>query len=302
VAISRATHALAGVVVVARADTYPDALAGGPLAYASQAPILLTDSAALSAATAEEVARLGATTALVLGGETAVGPRVVADLRAMGLDVTRIAGSSRFATAAAVAEHLDAPDRAFVVEGAHADPARGWPDALAVAPLAARLGAPILLVTRDSVPTETLDALHALGPSRVTIVGGTAAVSQEVADRMVAAGFAVDRIAGADRYTTGLAVVDEAIVDRAADPEVTWLATGLNYPDALAAGPAVAASRGQLLLIHGQVPGGSQAVLDRVAADGPDLAVARLVGGLAAISAATEAAVRDVLSDHPYGR
>ena len=34
---------------------------------------------------------------------------------------------------------------AYVVEGTNPDPARGWPDALAIAPVAARQGAPILL-------------------------------------------------------------------------------------------------------------------------------------------------------------
>lgn len=300
VAISRAQHTHAGAVVVARADTYPDALAGGPLAYASQAPILLTDPTALSAATAAEIHRLGATTALVLGGEAAVGPQAAADLEAMGVTVTRIAGSSRFATAAAVAEQLGAAERVFLVEGAHADPSRGWPDALAVAPLAARLGAPILLVTRDSLPAETLDAVRTIGPERVTIVGGTAAVGDAVAAQITAAGFVVDRIAGSDRYATALAITDEATAGGVADAVQTWLATGLNYPDALAAGPAVAASGGQLLLVHGQVPAASRAVLDRIAADGAALAMALLVGGPAAISPTTEGAIRAELGDSPY--
>jgi hypothetical protein len=77
---------------------------------------------------------------------------------------------------------------------------------------------------------------------------------------------------------------------------MTWLATGLNFPDALAAGPAVAASRGQLLLVDGHQVAGSQPVVDRIAATQPGIAVLRLVGGTGAISAEVEAAVRAALA------
>jgi outer membrane protein assembly factor BamB len=299
VEISRATFGTAAAVLLARADTYPDALAGAPLAFGLSAPILLTDPAALPTVVAEEVQRLGAATAVILGGETAVSPAVVGTLQQLGLEVTRVAGASRFGTAAAVADHLPAPERVFLVEGAHADPLRGWPDALTVAPLASHESAPILLTTRDALPEETRAALADLGPLRVTIVGGTAAVSETVAEQIRTAGFAVDRLAGVDRYATGLAVLDEAVARGAASPQFTWLATGLNFPDALAAGPAVAATGGRLLLVNGQDPAATPQVLDRFAADAPRTAVLRLAGGQAAIGAGVEAHVRSVLRTAP---
>ncbi|CAN5489928.1 hypothetical protein BH23ACT7_BH23ACT7_25800 [soil metagenome] len=60
----------------------------------------------------------------------------------------------------------------------------------------------------------------------------------EVAAAVAELGVAVDRIAGPDRYATAVAVADAAAVDGAGAPAMTWLATGLNFPDALAAGPA----------------------------------------------------------------
>lgn len=289
----------AGTVVLARADTYPDALAGAPLAVALGAPILLTDRDALPAVVAEEVARLGATTALLLGGEQAVGPAVAQALASAGVTVSRVADGSRFATARAIAEQLPPTSRAFLVEGANADPARGWPDALAVAPWAATAGVPVLLATRDALPAETVDAIDALGIEEVTVVGGPGAVGAGVTAALAELGVAVDRIAGPDRYATAAAVADAAAAAGAGGRGVTWLATGLNFPDALAAGPAVAASRGQLLLVDGQQVAGSQAVLDRIAATQSGIAVLRLVGGTGAISAELEAAVRAALVAEP---
>ena len=62
-------------VVVARADDFPDALAGAPLATALDAELLLSDASALSSTAAAEVLRVGATHAVLLGGTAALGPR-----------------------------------------------------------------------------------------------------------------------------------------------------------------------------------------------------------------------------------
>ena len=69
-------------VVVARADDFPDALAGNYLAGQLQAPVLLSDRDDLSAGVLAEIERLGATRAHVLGGPGALGPTVVTELQA----------------------------------------------------------------------------------------------------------------------------------------------------------------------------------------------------------------------------
>ena len=125
----------ADTVVVAVSGQYADALAGAPLAYQLTAPLLLTPGASLAPAAAAEVRRLGAKRAVVLGGPAALAPKVEADLKAAGVTtVERIAGADRFATAAEVAGRLSDKSSVFVVEGADADPRRGWPDAISVGP------------------------------------------------------------------------------------------------------------------------------------------------------------------------
>ena len=117
VAISQANHDAAATVVVARADEAADALAGGPLASALGAPLLLTGRDALPAVVAEELTRLGARHAVVLGGTAAVAPAVVAQVEAAGLRVRRLAGADRFATAAAIAGDLGHRDLVVLAAG-----------------------------------------------------------------------------------------------------------------------------------------------------------------------------------------
>ena len=56
----------------------------------------------------------------------------------------------------------------------------------------------------------------------------------------------VDRIAGADRYSVATTISAQAYPDGA---DVVFIANGLNYPDALSAGPAATFSGGPLLLV-----------------------------------------------------
>lgn len=248
------TFATADTVVIARADDHPDALAGGPLAGALDAPALLTHRDGLSPAVRSEIDRLGADHAYLLGGPAALSVHVEDDLADAGITTTRLAGSDRFATAAVIAGELadvaGDPERVFIVEGWHADPARGWPDALSASGLAAHSGEPILLVTRDRIPAATADALDARGASQAMIIGGTSAVSPEVQTQLGAHVDDVERTAGVDRYATSAEVADLA-VEAGGQPIYPWFATGRDWPDALAAAPAARHDGGVLLLIHG---------------------------------------------------
>ena len=294
--LSRQLFATSGAVVLARQDTYPDSLAGATVAHDLGAPILLTHSDTLPAEVAAEIARLGARSAVVLGGQAAISDAVAEQLRALGLVVERVAASNRYGTAAAIAAALGAAEHAFVAEGAHADPSRGWPSALLVAPWAAQAGEPLLLVEADRLPPETAQAITDLGVERVTIVGSSDEVSAAVEAELAALGVAVERVAGADRYLTGLAVAAAADAAGVGSHAATWLATGRVFADALSAGAAVAATGGRLLLVDGQDPAASQPVLDAIAADRSAIAILRLVGGPAAITPDTESRIRAALA------
>jgi hypothetical protein len=148
--------------------------------------------------------------------------------------VVRLSGADRFATAVAVAEHgFPGADVAVLVSGDD----RHLVDALPAGPLARSLAAPVLLATRDEVPTATADYLREHAVQSVLLVGGEDALSASTADRLRALGVGdVQRLAGPDRYATSRAVA-------AFMPTKThaWAASGedAHLVDALAAaGPA----------------------------------------------------------------
>lgn len=278
---------LAPAVVLARADDYADALAGAPLARHLGAPLLLTSGKGLDPNARAEIERLGATRAVLLGGRRAIGAAVEQGLEDLGVAVERVAGPDRFATAAAVAERLPAGREVVLVEGADADPSRGWPDAVAASVLAAAEAIPLLLVTTDALPEATAGTLAARAPEKVTVVGGSAAVSPDTAERAAAeSGAVVERVAGGNRVATAVAVAREQMRRGTGESASLWLATARNWPDALTAGPAVAADGGVLLLVPDGAPESPpDAALEGFLADAR-ADVVRVVGGEAAIGGA----------------
>ena len=238
---SRANFTHASSVVIARADMYPDALAAAPLAGKVGGPILLSPTGGLTAALTAEVTRLGATTAYLIGDTTALSETVAAGLAAAGVTTSiRIGGATRYDTAALIAER---------VGGTSVYLARGddWADAAAISALAAFEHRPVLLTPATSLSSAAADALAELHATSATIVGGSAAVSTSAEATLRGDGVTTTRLAGADRWATSAAVASRAVSEGMSGPP--WLASGANWPDAVSAGPAAAASKGVLLLV-----------------------------------------------------
>ena len=290
----------ADTVVIAVSTNYPDALAGGPLAHREDAPLLLTEREALNAKARAEIVRLGATKAILLGGTAALSSAVEAELQSMGLATDRIAGADRFDTARKISQRVPART-VYVTEGSNPDLRRGWPDAVAVSGLAAFEQRPILLVARDEAPAATRAALADLGATQVVVVGGTVAVSDVTAAALAdyvpggAREAQVTRVAGDSRFATSVKVAERSVAAGASTKDL-WFATGLAFPDALTAGPAVARSGGVLVLVDGQDPNGGQEVYDFLdGLSGSEVRRAWFVGGSSAISDAVASRLADAL-------
>ncbi len=298
VRVSQEQFEQADTVVLATSQNYADALAAVPLAAWEDSPILLTPGDRLRPEVAAELERLKAEDVIMIGGPAALSIDVENAVGALGLGLTRLAGPTRFDTAADIAELLPATDTVYLVEGADADPSRGWPDALAVGPLAAEQGHPILLATTESVPDATSAALEALGTTNVVIVGGAAAVSEAVADEVAAAGSSVSRISGDDRYATSAALAAEMERANLTDVRV-WVARGDNWPDALAAGAAVAGNGGTLILSHPRDFLRSADTATWVGDHSEDIEQVHLLGGVGALAPSIEAQIRTVITEGP---
>lgn len=292
--LARTEFDSATTVVIASAGTYADALAGAPLARSLGAPVLLTYAERLGDDAAREVRRLRPEEAVVLGGRDALSPQVERDLRGLGVQgVRRIAGTDRFETAALVARELAPADEAYLVQGIARDPARGWPDAVAVAPVAAARGLPVVLTASDELPEVSRQVFESLDLTSVTIVGGASAVGPEVEAELRQAGIEVrERLAGSDRFATSAAVAEHAL-SFGASPSSVWLATGRNWPDAVAAGSAVASAGGVLLLTPDAFD--DEATCRWVEQRSTQVARVRLLGGPDVVPADVQQAVERVV-------
>jgi putative cell wall-binding protein/exopolysaccharide biosynthesis protein len=155
----------------------------------------------------------------------------------------RVSGPNRYATAVAASQQTFPNGADFVVIAS----GQNYPDALAGA-AATRGRAPVLLVERDRVPAEVVAEIDRLRPGAVVILGGTAAVSQDVANQLYARVPFTVRFSGSDRVGTAIAASQWAFPEGA---PVVYLATADTFPDALSAGSGATAEGGPVLLVRG---------------------------------------------------
>lgn len=231
VAISKAGWNSASTVVIATGTDFPDALAGGPLAYQENAPILLTKGDALHPAAAAEIRRLKPVNAILLGSSGALSATVEKQVRQLVAHVDRIGGKTRYDTAALIAKKIDS-DRAVVSNG------QNFPDVLSVSPYAAKNGIPILLTRTGTLPAETKAALS--GKTSTIVTGGAGAVSNAVMAQLPGA----TRYGGTSRYDTGKLINQGLPMGK----QKAFIATGTNFPDALA-GSVLAAKKDAPILL-----------------------------------------------------
>lgn len=244
--ISKAGWNSASTVYIARGDSFPDALAGAPLAYQNNAPILLTERNRLSNATIREMKRLDTERVVILGGTSAIEKRVEDELAELGLEVERISGSTRYDTAKKIAAKMNNnTGAAMVVFG------RDFPDALAAAPIAAQNGYPILLTEIDKIPSATQQALK--GISKTYAIGGENVISDDVFSDLPHP----QRVSGQTRYETAANVMETLNTQS----EEVVISNGNSYSDALTGSVLAARENASLLLVESsKIPSATEAV------------------------------------------
>lgn len=242
----------APAVIIASGENWPDALGASALAGAVGGPVLLTKSTALPSGLIAEIRRLGAKEAIITGAEGAVSADVAKALSAVeGLTITRVGGTDRYETsrliAAETAKRVRSAGRAldptvFVTTGAN------FPDALAASPIAYAKARPILLTRPDALSPQVKGALSTFGAKDVIVLGSTGAVSAAVETSLSSTVRGeVSRLAGADRYATARTIATYGRTN-GLSYSCAAIATGGNFPDALAGG-AMAGRMGTVLLL-----------------------------------------------------
>lgn len=264
------------VAYVATAANYPDALAGGAAAAKSGGPVVLVAATSVPSASGAELDRLNPGRIVVLGGTTAVSDSVLTSLQQYTAGtVTRLSGADRFATAAAVsaATFGQGVPIAYLATGSN------FPDALSGGAAAGAQGGPVLLTSPEGIPASTASELDRLNPGSIVILGGHSAVSATVESQAASYSPSVVRKAGADRYATSVALSAYVFAPGVAK---VFLATGENFPDALAGSPAAGIAHSPILLVRGTcIPPEVNAEITRL---NPTAIV--VLGGEAAVSSA----------------
>ncbi len=158
--------------------------------------------------------------------------------------VTRLSGASRYDTALAVSQRF-APGVPvlYVATGVN------FPDALSAAAAAAARGGPLVLTPPGALTPEVEAEVRRLAPKAIVVVGGTGAVSDAVLAALSAVANTT-RLGGSNRYSTGLAIVDDAFDSSS----TVFLATGRGFADALAATGAAGSNDAPVILVDGSLP------------------------------------------------
>ena len=245
-------YPFADAVVLAQGAEFADALAGVPFAQNIGAPILLTGKDSIAPEVLNEIKRLKASKVYVLGGEGAISQKVVDPVIKLGIkkeNIVRLAGKTRFGTAAAIASKSSGiPKEIFFVYGFN------FADALSVSPVAARKKAPIIyLPTNGGVDAETMAYLKTV-KGHITdayVIGGSGVISDSMLTKAAqAVGLkTAQRVWGENRYETCTAV--NTTFKSAFSGNGICVATGMTFPDALAGGVFAADSLSPMFLADG---------------------------------------------------
>ena len=268
--------------VLARADLFADGLGGSSLGFGI-GPLLFTGPTdALPEETAVELQRavVPGAPVYILGGPAAVPSGVDARVRDLGFDPVRLAGANREDTAALVAEEVvsrygDDFGRSPVLDTMILSTSGNWPDAVTAGQIGSWWGIPIVLTPQSSLHPATKAVLERFRPGRIFVMGGPAAISDQVAAQAAtAAGGSAVRLAGVDRMGTAAEALRAHLTlfgEVGFDP-LTAIAVNLHRGDAFAHVLSASAATGRF--------GGLFVPVSGLSGDGVAPAVARAACGL----------------------
>ena len=153
-------------------------------------------------------------------------------------EIVRLGGANRYETSVKVSQvGWTNSDNVVLARGDE------YADALAAAPLAKQLNAPILLTATKALDSSVITELKRLKVKKVYIVGGIGAISAAVENTVKVMGIRVERISGSDRYATSL-----EIANRITNKKQVFLVTGTSFADALSISSYAAATGSPILL------------------------------------------------------
>ena len=142
---------------------------------------------------------------------------------------TRISGKDRITTSVEISKSAYTTSENVVLASGF-----NFADALSAGQLASALDAPLLLSSQDKLDSQTKNEIERLKAKKVFVVGGDNAISKTGIDTTLKSEkIYVTRLEGQDRYSTSQKVMEKT--KEIINPEYLLIASGKNFPDALAA-------------------------------------------------------------------
>ena len=254
--------------VIVNGDNFPDAMSAAPLAKKYNAPILLTEANTLNPYTSSELSRLNVQNVFIIGGQAVVSQSIEDALKARGIKVTRLAGQDRYDTALQVAAKLGKPKEIAVVN------ADDFHDGMSIASIAAIKGMPIILTSKDYMPTSVQNYLKSNNKvNQVYVVGGTDEISNNIFSLIPNA----KRIGNGDVYSRNVDVIDAFKSEL--NMSTIYIASAKNFPDSLAASALAPKTSSPVIFVDNSVAEPTQTLLKSIIVNN-----IKILGGAAAVS------------------
>ena len=222
-------------------------------------------------------------------------PQVIKELKAIlrgeQANVNLVAGEDRFTTAVEVSKQLVGENEtanAVVLVGEDA-----IVDGLAAAPLAKKVGAPILLTKANQLPEATeKEMLRVLGNNlsnkTVYLVGGEARISKELEAKIAKLGVKVERLAGDTRFETSLKIAEK--VTSGATVDTAFVVGGNGEADAMSISAYAAKKEAPIVVVDkNEVSEEAMELLE-----GKNI---EIIGGTGVVSEEVEAQLKEMVKE-----
>ncbi len=255
-------------IVLASAFDYPDSLASAPLSKIYNAPLLLTEKDKLNSKTEAQLKKLKIKKVFIVGGIGVVSQNVENKLKSMEITVERLAGENRYQTSLKIANKVldyrlaNAPIEftgykyrsIFLVDGYR------YTDALTLAGMSGRNDTPIVLLpSNEDLKPSDVKGLNELINKATEGENGKEIATEKLGIYWFLPYFnknffngvpnCIMRNANENKYMANLSInfVNQSILDS----NNVMIATGENFPDALAGG-ALAAKLNMPVVFSGE--------------------------------------------------
>lgn len=236
--------------VIVNGYNFPDALSASTLAKKYNAPILLNGSHRLENTTVDQIKRLNVKQVFIVGGPGVISNEVDDELHGMNISTERFSGLNRTETSVSVANQIGTSNGIILTTDSD------YTDALSVAPIAAKLQMPIILVPKDSVPDSVSELVENKNIPVTYVLGGQDIISNAVSSEFPN----VKRISGSDKYERNINIIN-AFSDKF-DFSSICLAYSEDFADALSGSAFAALNSNPIVLVGSNLAAVTQCFIE----------------------------------------